>query len=89
MQYAAKITAVREKSKMLEIFVKPVYFCSVFTRKFGFELRLADGGNNGVAGEALETSWGVDSAIAVALYFKGGWRSRYQNSVPMNSVYCV
>ena len=71
MQYAAKIPAVREKSTMLEVFVKPVYFCSVFTNVFGFELYLSDGGNKGVMGEAPGTPWGVDSAIAMALCFKG------------------
>lgn len=46
--------------------MKPVYFCIFPTKKCGFELCLSDGANNGVAGEALENSWGVGSAIARA-----------------------
>lgn len=60
--------------------MKPVYSCSFFTRKFDFELCLSDGSNNGLAGEALETPWGVDSAIAMVSYFKADSGSRYQNS---------
>lgn len=67
MQYAAKTTPVREKRTILDVFVKPVYFCSDFTIKSRFELRLSEGGNNEVLHEDFEASLDLDSAITMLL----------------------